>query len=423
VKDQEFQIISRKNLLFFFCSFCLCVGYYAGNRALVCLGFGLAALIFLAAGNAINALRDVSITRSHYPRAFEDDNLRVTLTIKSGSLHPLYVPEITDTFPAGDHYWIPIVIPRAVFQNAETIIEYSEECSRRRGIYFLGPVKVSCSDPLGVFKSRREIQDLSRLLVYPKAQDLEYFEVLGDGTLTRIGIETLLRSGHCEEFIGLREYREGDNPRRIHWPSSVRHDRFLVKEFLENITTEVTLILDMHRLALSGIGDVTSVEYIIQAAADITGIAIEKNHLVQMFALSANLAHVPPGGGRDHLLTILDSLTYLRPQGEGAFEDDLEKVIPLLKRGSTAILITGSANVHADRLNPLIRVMIGRHIRVIMVIIDDTSFHKVYRDQEAQRRRALPIEELKGSLYREGCALYLAGKGDDLAVRLQTPAI
>ncbi len=411
----------KQSVLSFFCFFSLYAGYAAGNRLLVCFGFALLFLLFVAWHSAHNLFSDLSVKRIHYRRTFEGDELRITIRLDAKSRLPRYMLEVIDTFPPGDSYRIRSLVSERLNNRARIEVEYRAVCTRRRGVYVLGPLKLFGSDALGIFPRRIELPVLTDLLVYPQAPDLDYFEVLGDGTLSQVGLETLLSPGHSEEFTGLREYRRGDTPRRIHWPSSARHNRLLVKEFREDITTEVTLFLDMHRLTLSGIGNVTSVEYIIKAAAAVAKVAIEKSHLVQLFSLSEKVEHVPIGGGQQHLIMLLDRLTFLRARGEGSFEDALALYAPLLKYGSTAILIADATNIHPQRLSPILRQMTRRHIRVIVILIDDRSFIKVWKDQDFHRRHALPLGVLKRNLFEEGCGLFVIAKDDDISMKLQVP--
>lgn len=417
--ETQFTFLSKRNVLVFFTFFSFYMGYALGNRLLVCFGCALLGLVVISGHSAHNFFRDFMARRIHYKRTFENDELRVKLQLSAGAAIPLYMLEIEDTFPAGDVFSVKSLIPRRLDSRSTTELEYVTVCTRKRGVYVLGPLKLNCSDPLGIHKRKIELPVLTDLLLYPQAPGLSFFEVLGDGTLSQVGIETLLRPGHSEEFIGLREYRRGDSPRRIHWRSSARHQELLVKEFKEDIVTEVSLFLDMRRLALSGIGDVTSVEYIIKAAAAVARIAIEKSHLVQAFILGNEVSHVPLGGGYQHLITLLDRFTFLRPKGEGMLEDDIAPCLPLLKSGSTVILIVSATNVHEELLLPLLRQLTDKGIKISIILIDDRSFIKVYQDQEEQRKKALPLLILEDMLLRESCALFLLSKGDDIAARLQ----
>ena len=417
--DAEYQILSKRNILLFFSFFALYAGYLLGNRLLVCFGFALLFLFVFTFHAAHNFFRDFSAKRIHYGRTFENEKLRVRIQLCAQTSIPLYMMEVVDIFPAGDLYKIRALVPERIDRNSLVELEYQEVCTRKRGVYVLGPLKIVCSDPLGIHPKSSELDVLTDLLIYPQAPDLEYFQVLGDGTLAQVGMETLLKPGHSEEFTGLREYQEGDNPRRIHWPSSARHDRLLVKEFREDVITEVSLFLDMHRLALSGIGDVTSVEYIIKAAAAIARAAIEKCHWVQVFSLSKMKEHIPLGGGYQHLIAILDRLTFLRPRGEERLEEDLASYVPLLKPGSTVVLISCATNIHPETLVPLLRHILDRRIRISVVLVDDRSFLKLYKDQDEHRRQALPLARLNELLSKEGCGLFLLSKGDDVSRKLQ----
>ena len=46
---------------------------------------------------------------------------------------------------------------------------------------------------------------------------------------------------------GVREYVPGDPMKRIHWPTSIRRDQLMVKEFEQDPQSEVWLFLDTHQ--------------------------------------------------------------------------------------------------------------------------------------------------------------------------------
>lgn len=46
------------------------------------------------------------------------------------------------------------------------------------------------------------------------------------------------------DFYGCREYRTGDDPRKIHWVASAKHAQFVVKEFQEEKLSRAALVMD-----------------------------------------------------------------------------------------------------------------------------------------------------------------------------------
>ncbi len=96
-----------------------------------------------------------------------------------------------------------------------------------RGRHRLPPAVVATRFPFGLFVKRRELGDPEEVLVYPRitrgagrhSVDMQVGRGEAAGRADRVG-----------EFFGLREYRDGDDPRRIHWPAHARLDRPVVRE-------------------------------------------------------------------------------------------------------------------------------------------------------------------------------------------------
>ncbi|MDH4208645.1 MAG: DUF58 domain-containing protein, partial [Anaerolineae bacterium] len=87
---------------------------------------------------------------------------------------------------------------------------------RRRGKFRFGPVILASSDPLGLFRMRRDVALYSTLVVYPATVDLPNFRAPA-GRLS--GGDALQRQTQqvTTNVSGVREYRPGDSLSRIHW--------------------------------------------------------------------------------------------------------------------------------------------------------------------------------------------------------------
>jgi uncharacterized protein (DUF58 family) len=114
---------------------------------------------------------------------------------------------------------------------------------RRRGRYTLGPLTVDLSDPFALTKLRVEFDEREDLVVAPEV------EVLTGGPDTPFGLASglslakhLFRTG--DEFYTMRPYVEGDDLRRIHWPSVARSGELMIRQDESTRRATAVLFLD-----------------------------------------------------------------------------------------------------------------------------------------------------------------------------------
>lgn len=113
----------------------------------------------------------------------------------------------------------------------------------RRGVYTLGPGTLTTGDVFGLFVRKRRFPHTETLVVYPRVVDLPTFP---DPTVGLPGGEALRLRGDVitPNAIGVREYAPGDPLKRIHWPSTARRGRLMVKEFALDPQSTVWLALE-----------------------------------------------------------------------------------------------------------------------------------------------------------------------------------
>ncbi|GEM_PF-377459 len=416
----SFHVLRPRNVLIFMASFCLIVGWRMGNAGLLSLGLGAALLVIAAGAAASRLLRGVEAERLHPERAFQDDEMQVLVRARTGSIVPHFLIEMQDSFsPSGPHE-IRSLFPGIWRRGRALAIGYRGECNRHRGLYVLGPLRLAASDPLGLFVREMPLGLFTNVVVYPQAAEVRSLDLLGEGTRPHVGMDTIRRAGQSEEFIGLREFRLGDPPRRVHWPSSAHHGRLLVKDFRDDRTTEVTILLDLGRLGVTGLGEHTTVEYAIRAAAALARQAFERGHAIQLFAFGERIEHLPMGGGLQHLLTLLDRLAFLRAGGEHDFAREAAGLRPFFRRGATVALIFSATTLNFDSLAPLIENLIEDQIRVTALLIDDRSFPKLYREQEQSHVEAVSLDEAVMNLRLIGARVHVLTRRANPAEAIRT---
>ena len=111
-----------------------------------------------------------------------------------------------------------------------------------RGVVPVGPATTVHGDPLGLVRRTVAWTERTELVVHPRTISLES---LGAGLLRDLeGQVTPDLSMSDLAFHALREYQPGDDRRYIHWRSSAKHDRLLVRQFLDTRRSHLAVVVD-----------------------------------------------------------------------------------------------------------------------------------------------------------------------------------
>ena len=120
-----------------------------------------------------------------------------------------------------------------------------------RGRYAFGPVRLTIEDPFGLYRTVLELGEPGALLVYPQLVELE--RVFGEGGAhAQEGRRLLLRRPSGFELHSVREYEQGESLRKVHWRSTARRGRLMVKELEDAPRDEIAVLLDGDASAVVG---------------------------------------------------------------------------------------------------------------------------------------------------------------------------
>ena len=113
--------------------------------------------------------------------------------------------------------------------------------ARRRGVISLGPVRSAMTDPLAVVSRKKTLSDVSELFVHPRVLSLEAGAI---GFLRDIeGVATQNLSSSDVSFHALREYVPGDDRRSVHWRTTARTGKLMVRQFEETMRAHLLILL------------------------------------------------------------------------------------------------------------------------------------------------------------------------------------
>ncbi len=356
-------------------------------------------------------LQDLRIERHHRPRVFENDPLTVTLRVVRGRGWPVQMLEIEDQFGASLQIAQRHLVP-GLHEGWEVLIHYPVVAERHRGLYLIGPVNVRAADPFGIFHEQRQIETLTRLTVYPRAQPLGEYTIPGPEAAPGPSLDVAARLGQGDEILTVREYRPGDPPARIHWRTSARRGALHVMQLNRTVQAELAVYIDLSRRARYGLGGEATTELAITAATSILTRAHEARHRVSLAYAQREPVFFPPGSGLAHLHLLLDRLAIVEPGGETDFWRHIVPRALELPAGSRAVLIVTAGVMPFEAAREMVRRLVARQVGVDLVLIDEEGFIRIYKDQEVDLRRGQPgFAELVEALSQSGARVFPLRRG------------
>ena len=246
--------------------------------------------------------------RAHHPdRIAAGERLPVEVEIKNTKQSALSGAQlIAHRLPdAIDFPSLGIPIPTlALGQTTSVRVELSP---RKRGSYELHGFRVETAFPFGLVFSARAREARTKLLVYPKFSPLERLELPQSRRYQPGGVAFVAARGESVEYIGNRDYREGDQVRDIDWRATARLSRPIVREFREEYFLRAAVVLDTHVPVLSpeACADFERAVSLCAACGDYMN---RSDYLVDILAAGPNLYHLLAGRGLASLDQMLDIL-------------------------------------------------------------------------------------------------------------------
>ena len=271
--------------------------------------------------------------------------------------------------------------------------------ARQRGVFHVGPVEVTSRDPFGLFRRSRRFSERQEVLIYPASDPLPGFQpmmlgVPGDGSRPRPSLQPTPSVSH------VREYLPGDSLGRIHWPTTARSGRLMVKQFDHEVGNDLWLLLDLDAARQVGHGDDGTEEHAVHAAASVAERALSLGVPVGLIASGAEPYYFAADRGPAQMGRILDALARVRSGGDLSLGATLESGQVRLRRGNLMV-ITAS-------MDPAWVWSLGRLLRapgqVVAALLDPSSFG----GEE-------PVEPMAAILADAGVHSYVLRRGVPLA--------
>ncbi|MEI6290418.1 MAG: DUF58 domain-containing protein [Chloroflexota bacterium] len=229
----------------------------------------------------------------------------------------------------------------------------------QRGVFLLGPTELHSGDPFGLFSIRKTIAAETELLVLPMVIPIDDFAnpagfLPGGNSIERKSFEI---TAHASS---IREYFHGDALKIIHWPTTARKGKLMVKEFDQDPQSEFWIFLDAQQSAHASLPyqipkyrdnwifstrpelqlPPATIEYAVSLAASLAHFFISKRKAVGLVTEGSQYTVIPAERSERQEGKILETLAFALGNGKLPLSSIVGLQAAQMQRGSCAILIS-----------------------------------------------------------------------------------
>lgn len=406
------------------------LAFNSGRELTFNLAYLLTAVLLLSYGWAKLSLRGIGVRRlTRTQRSQVGQFAEEQFEITNRSRWPKLWLELEDHSTLPWHVGASRVVS-SLLRNGTQRWQVKTLCTQR-GRFRLGPITLHTGDPLGLFAEEQELERTSFLTVYPLTVEINSFEPsvsdLSGGEARHRRTQQITSNVHT-----VRDYVHGDSLNRIHWPSSVRTQRLMSKEFELDPTADIWLYLDLmqdvegaldwiptppepglfalnsrkRQASLMELPPITT-EYSIVVTASLARYFLLRNRAVGMSCRGRTREFLQADRGERQINKMMEALAVVEAQGAFPFANLIATDGSRLNRNDTVIAISPDPNPNwAVALQQLQR----RGINSVAVIIDGATFG-----------RPVSYERLNVELEAAGISTYTIGRTDAIDKALAAP--
>lgn len=363
-------------------------------------------------------IQRLSVQRSGPTRAAEGETVHFRVEVENHGWLPRFMVELVDHLPFVDAGNPDNPAGRQVLGLVACLPGRRRQAfaipvpCAKRGHYRLGPVGLASSFPLGLSEARRLRNDgIQSLTIYPDVFPILALPLRGAPSQIHRGGYLLPEGAGAAEFSGLREYRRGDNPRHVHWPTTARLNELMVREYEPLASACLYLLLDQAAGSEVGSGRQSTFEYAVRIAASLARTACSQNIRTRLAGDGGLPWRVPAGSGNGHYQELLEQLARVAADGETPYARLLDEVGPQCVRGETLVLFLSEPSAHWPATLRAIATLHARQVHLLAIVFDQASF---VADGQAPARHGSDPAGVAAALQELGAQCLTVRRGDDL---------
>jgi len=292
----------------------------------------------------------------------------VAISVRNHSPRPVHL-EIADDRPSdgqveGDetcHMTVP------AFQAASVTYSY---VPLRRGVSVFSDVTVRHRSRLGLWLVKQVFAVRDEVRVYPNIEAIRRYELMArTNSLAESGFVTSRYRGDGHEFERMRDYRPGDDPRRVDWKTTARVGRLIVREMGQERNQNLVFLIDRGRLMRQTTDGLSHFDYALNTAMILSHIARRRGDNIGAVIFSDRVhRYLPLQRGSGAVDALIHAMFDVEPEPVATdFSAAFRHVGASIHRRSLLLLMTHMGGASEQRqLREWTRHMTGRHLPVCL---------------------------------------------------------
>lgn len=275
----------------------------------------LVSLLIFSFVTPVNQTGRIKISRLFAKSVYEDNKTEIEINVENKSKKMVSFIEIMD-FQVERKSEKPVILKGENRDNFFIELSPGESKSFKyeitpelRGVYNFEKFIITSFGPFGLVKFSRRIKVHDEILVYPNLPIISQFFFSG---LKGIGYKlSALTKNDFEASLpyNARDYRRGDSRKLIHWKTTARLNKLMVKELESEQSLNVQILFDLEKGNFAGNGKESNLEYLLKFAGGIFKHCIDNGYKVEFLYYEKNkvekLTEVTPWK------QVLDTFAYL----------------------------------------------------------------------------------------------------------------
>ncbi len=341
------------------------------------------------------------------------DPATVTLRLENVSSLPTGLLLVEDHVPPdlGDRarFVVDRMAPRGIRSATFTVQPTA------RGRYAIGPLAVRLTDPFGFCELDRTFSTTHHLIVTPHVEPLSPLALRGDWNGSGDSrARSVAAAG--EDDVAVREYRHGDELRRVHWRATAKTGALMVRREEQPWESRCTVLLDTRAKAYPGHGPTGAFEKAVSVSASVAIHLDQRGYAVRLITGSTPMitgsSHDDiSGGGSDAEGQLLDALATVDATEALAFES----IASTVRHGNEGMLIAVLGKLTPDDTDQLVRARHGMGRSIALVCAPEG-----WLDHRTRRQGA---DDLTAQTDHENCVALLRSAGWSVAAFSKVDAV